>query len=119
MRPRTSFPACPTAVEAGHSGMSPYETSTPSASVSANAPSPLPSTTPILGWTALLVRIKSTAACIRLQQHAGNAGRHKIRHCSRGHRLESEPREIALASRRQRADAADLDRDRTQIREPA
>ena len=52
--PTTSVPAWPTAVASGQPGMSSYGISTAFSSASANAPSPLPSTTPTAGEASVL-----------------------------------------------------------------
>ena len=94
-----------------------YGISTRSVSSSANAPRPLPSTTPMAGRSA--VRLSIRVWLRRSQQHSRDAGRHEIGHGARGHRAQSQARQIRLAARRQRADAADLNGDRAEIGETA
>ena len=54
-----------------------------------------------------------------LEQHSGDTGRHEIRHGAGRHRFQAKTRQIGLASGRQGADAADLNRYRRKIRKPA
>src|SRR6267378_1394212 len=53
------------------------------------------------------------------QQHAGNRSRHQISHGSGQHGANAETGEFAALIGSERADAAQLNSDRTQIREAA
>ena len=90
-----------------------------SVSSSANAPSPLPSTTPTRGPQRPCGLRCNRLRFVRSQQHSRDAGRHEVRHGPGRHRAQAEPRQVALAGGRQRADAADLNRDRAEIGEAA
>src|ERR1700748_3560502 len=62
--PKQRLPACPTTFDAGKCGTSAYDTLVSPSSESANAPSPLPSTTPTrgaaLGTRVLIARTVSS-----------------------------------------------------------
>src|ERR1700733_9117863 len=94
-----------------------------SASSSAKAPNPLPSTTATRGSRAVTVRMYSTACCISalyiLKQHACNAGRHEVRHRSGRDGFQTHARQIGFAAGRQRSDSADLNRDGAEVSETA
>src|SRR5947209_2351419 len=53
------------------------------------------------------------------QEKPRNRRRHEVRQRPREHRAEAEPRQVVPSIGRQRADAADLDADRAEIREAA
>src|SRR5213080_1858878 len=53
------------------------------------------------------------------QEHPRQRRRQEVRERPRDHGAEPEPRQVVLAVGRERADAADLDADRTDVGEPA
>ena len=87
-------------------------------SSSANAPRPLPSTTPTPGRSGRAA-LDESSGFGRSQQHSRDAGRHEVGHGAGGHRPQSQPRQVRFAVGRQRADAADLDGDRAEVGEAA
>src|SRR5690242_19851821 len=145
----TRRPSWPTTFDAGQCGRSPYGSATASVSVFANSPSPEPSTTATSGIPALsrisaaasstrskyggsiirrsgpchgrshAERAKGMSTQPQLKQKPRNRRRDEVRQRAREHRAQSQPREIVAPGRRQRADPADLDPDRAEVRESA
>src|SRR5262245_26738365 len=111
--------------------MSSYGTTVAAPRLSPKAPSPEPSTIAISGTLPSLRRSHAAASSTRSkyvrrsvtfitsQQHRGDARRHEVRERAGEHRAQAEPREIVTPIRHERADAADLDADRREVREPA
>src|SRR5438105_5677668 len=96
-------------------------------SPSAKSPSPDPRITPMTGASTIFSRTKSAAsfsfwsiveASLALED-ARDRRAHERGERAGEERPEPEPRDVALARRRESPDAADLDADRREVREAA
>ena len=119
MLPNTSFPAWPIGGGLRPAGISPYGIATRFGQLVGKRAEAAAEHDADRGRAGVVLRMYVDGRCIDLQQHAGDAGRHEIRHRPRRDRLQPEPREVRFAARRERADAADLNRDGAEIRKPA
>ena len=62
---------------------------------------------------------RAVVVASRSQQEPGDRRGDEVRERAGQHRAQAEPRQVVPARRRQRADAADLDADRAEVREAA
>src|SRR5450631_693028 len=119
--PTASLPLCPSTVDWGKFGMSPYEMVMGSSTRLAIPPNPEPSTTAIFGVAETQLRRNSAASVARSKssvlkvslkllthQYADNRRRHQVRHGSSEHCTQAEAGEIVAPCGRQCADAANL-----------
>src|SRR5881394_3788585 len=116
--PATSSPLCPATPGSGKPGIALYAIRIGSTTSSARNPNPEPRTIATRGFR-LPSRFLTTSVASPTPQDSSQCGRQEVGQGARDHRAEAEAREIVLAVRRERADAADLNSDGAQIREAA
>src|SRR5579872_1408553 len=132
-RPITSWPTWPMAVDCGKCGIFLYGMRVAFPNSSANAPSPEPRTSAILGRSLVFDRINFAArvacsnstdpdlvfAAMGLRENPDDRSRDQVRHRSSQHCADTEFSQLTALLRRERANTADLNPDRTEVRESA
>src|SRR5215467_9988474 len=134
--PRTSWPACPSAVERGNWGILAKGILVAPANSSAKAPRPEPSTTAIFGRSLVLPRMNLAATSasrnsrvaladclpadmVDLAQNSDDRSGHEVGHGAGQHGADAEFCKVVAAVRGQGADSPDLNAYGAEVREAA